>query len=272
MSFLNRLAASIGIGSAKIGVAALEPQQYRGSFANGALLLESGETEQEVKMLTVDLIEFWVSGSGRNRTYHERSHGCITAAENLPVAPGFRQEYPFRFGIPSDARCSRRHEGWKLKAEAHIPWAVDARASTPLKVLPHPEVLAVQRAARDSLGLIPLSWDGSHSAIFYNFGAPPWLQGQMDGVAFRLLIVGETLTGEMILNKQEHGLGDFLKAMVGGDKESLPLTIPRSVLLTKRGSPNPAGAYPYLKELFERLGLAVPSGTGPGRDSPVQDI
>lgn len=259
MSFLARLAASVGIGSAKVGVAAREPQQFRGSVAHGVVLLEGGETEQTVRMLTVDMTEFWVTGSGKNRTHHRRSRDRVTVAENLTVAPGFRQEFPFEIGIPSDARCSRRREGWTLDAEAHIPWAVDARAQAVLKVLPHPEVLAVQRAARDSLGLTPLSWDGSRPEIYYNFGAPDWLQDRLDGVAFRLQIVGDALIGEMILNRQEQGVGDFLKAMVGADRESVSFQIPRHDLLTKRGSPNPAGASPYLQTLLDKLDIVPPA-------------
>src|SRR5262245_32337054 len=124
MSFLSRLGASVGIGSCRVSVAAMEPQHCRGSMLHGTVLLEGGDSEQQIKMLTVDLTEFWVTQSGKNRTHHKRSHGRVTLAEHLVVAPGFRQEYSFEFGIPSDARCTRRREGWTLDAEAHIPWAV----------------------------------------------------------------------------------------------------------------------------------------------------
>jgi sporulation-control protein spo0M len=260
MSFLSKIAASVGMGSCHIAVAAMEPQQLRGSISNGTLLLQGGDAEQDVKMVTVDLTEFWVTGSGKNRTHHQRVHQRVTVAENVKVGPGFHQEYAFQFALPSDARCTRRREGWTLNAEAHIPWAVDARAHAVLKVLPHAEILALQRAAKGALGLVPIDWDGSREQVYYNFGAPPELQHQLDGVAFRVQVVGDTVTGEMILNKQEQGVGGFLQAMVGGDKETLPLSIPRSVLLTKRGGPNPAGALPYLSELFRQIGIVPPAG------------
>lgn len=259
MGFFERIAAAVGIGRATLHVGILEPQQFRGSIGHGVLLLEGGEVEQEITKLTADLVEFWITGSGKNRTRHQRTHEQVTVAEDLQVTPGYRQEFPFQFTIPSDARCSHMREGWTLNAEAHIPWAVDARAQILLKVLPHPEVLAVQRAAKGALGLIPLSWDGSRAQVYYNFGAPEWLQPHLDGVAFRLEVVGDTLAGEMILNRQEQGLGDALRAMVGGDRESIAFQIPRPELVTKRGNPNPAGAYPHLQELFERAGVALPS-------------
>jgi hypothetical protein len=260
MSFLSKIAASVGMGSCEIVVAATEPQQLRGSLCNGSLVLAGGDAEQDVKMVTVDVTEFWVTGSGKHRTHHQRVHQRVTVAENIRVGPGFRQEYAFQFGVPSDARCTRRREGWTLNAEAHIPWAVDARAHAVLKVLPHAEILAVQRAAKGALGLIPIDWDGSREQVYYNFGAPPWLQSHLDGVAFRLQVIGDTVTGEVILNKQEQGVGGIFRAMVGADKESLPLSIPRSALVTKRGGPNPAGALPYLSELFRQVGVVPPAG------------
>ena len=258
MSFMSRLAASIGVGRCRVSVAAADPQQFRGGPVRGIVLLEADAAEQDVRMLTVDLTEFWVTGTGKNRSHHQRNHGRVTAAENVKVAPGFRQEYPFEMWLPADARCTRRREGWTLNAEAHILMAVDARAYTVLKVLPHPEILAVQRCARDAFGLIPSSWDGSRPAVLYDFAAPPWLQIRLDGVAFRLEVVGDLVTGEMILNKQEHGVGGVLRAMVGGDRESIPISVPRSDLRTRRGSPNPAGARSHIRALFERAGIDVP--------------
>lgn len=264
MSFLGRVGAAVGIGAARVSVVAAGQSQYRGSTVRGNCTLEGGTVEQEIRALTVDLVEFWVTGSGKNRTHHQRSHGRQTLAEGLTVAPGFRQEFGIEQGLPADARCSRRSDGWLLRAEAHVPWAVDARADYPLRVVPHAEVLAVQRAARDALGLVPAAWDGSGARVRYDFASPPWLKDRLDGVSFRLEVIGDVVVGDMVLNRQEHGFGDVLRSAIGADRESIPLQIPRAELRHGSGSPKPAGAYPYLKQLFEELGVVVPGDVAAG--------
>jgi sporulation-control protein spo0M len=257
MSLFQKLGVKFGIGSVKLAVGLAEPAQFRGRPFHGAVLLEGGATDITLMMLTVDLTEFWVTGSGKNRSHHRRNHGRVTLAENLVVPPGFRQEFPFEMVVPDDARCTRRREGWTVDAEAHIAMAVDARSHAVLKVVPQPEILAVQRAARDGLGFTPVQWQGSFPEIFYDFAAPPHLREKLDGIALRLHVTEETVAGDLILNRQEQGLGGFLGAVVGADKQTIPFLMPRSELLSKRGTPNPGAADRYLRELLHRAGIVI---------------
>ena len=258
MSMLARLGATFGVGSVRVGITAAEPQSHRGSAVAAAVRIEGGTVTQDVQMLTVDLVEYWVTGSGKNRTHHRHVRERVVAAEALTVEPHFAQEFPVILHLPADARCTRRREGWCLSAEAHIRWAVDARAEVPLNVLPHREVLAIQRAVKGPMGFRPCAWDGAHDVIAYDFAAPDDLRHVLDGITLRLRVLGDALEGEVVLNRQEHGVGGVLRAMVGGDRERIGLAIPRSALLTKRGSPNPAGALPYLRMIYDRLGVEPP--------------
>lgn len=257
MSIFERLGVTFGIGSVRVAVGLAEPAQFRGGPLHGAVLLEGGDSDVHVQMLTVDLEEFWITQSGKNRTRHTRNHGRVMLAQELDVPPGFRQEYPFEMALPPDARCSRRREGWALNGEAHIRMAVDARAQALLKVVPQPEILAVQRAARDGLGFVPVTWDGSRPEIYYSFAAPEALRSCLDGIALKLRLTDQAVVGDLILNKQEHGVGGFLSAMVGGDKQTIPFVIPRSELISTRGTPRPAGADRYLRELLTNAGVPV---------------
>ncbi|HSV72718.1 MAG TPA: sporulation protein [Chthonomonadales bacterium] len=258
MGVFSRLGAKLGIGSVSVSVATTAAQYHRGSAVPATVRIEGGAIEQDVQMLTVDLVEHWITGSGRNRTHHRHVRERAVAAQALHVGPAFVQDCAAVVHLPDDARCTRRREGWTLCAEAHIRWAVDARAEVPLNVLPHPEVLAVQRATKGLMGFVPVSWEGSAEAVVYDFAAPEGLRYVLDGVAMRLRVVGDMVDGEVVLNRQEHGAGDILRAMVGGDREVVGVAIPRSALLTKRGSPNPAGALPYLRCIYERVGVAPP--------------
>ncbi len=258
MGLFARLGAMLGVGSAGLELAVANPQVFRDGTVTGELIVHGGRVRQKVRLLSVDLYEYWITGHGKNRTYHQRRHERLTLAEYLIIEPRSERSHHFELRIPSDARCTRRREGWEVRAEAHVPWSVDPRASTPLRVLPHPEVLAIQRCARDFMGLQPLEWDGRAAEVMYNFRSPSWLRELLDGVRFRLWVSGDTLEARIDLNKQERGLRGVLGSLVGADHEELVLSVPRSALVTKRGTPNPAGAYEYLKVIFERLGAVVP--------------
>lgn len=258
MGFFSKLGAILGIGGADMEVTISSPQVYRDSDVVGDLTLRGGRISQKVRQVTVDLYEYWVTGHGKHRHYHQRCHQREVLAEYLIVDPNLERTYPFRLRIPSDARCTRRREGWEIRAEVHIPWSVDPRTSVPLRVLPHPEVLAIQRCVRDILGFVPVDWDGRSAEVMYNFRAPQWLHHLLDGVRLRLLVVGDDLDVRIDLNKQEKDLRGVLASLVGADHEELGIRVPRADLVSKRGTPNPAGAYEHLKVIFERLGAVVP--------------
>jgi sporulation-control protein spo0M len=254
----SRLGAMLGMGAAQVELELPTAQYYRGSEVRGSVVLLGGRVPQRVRQLTVDLYEYWITGHGKNRQYHQRSHEHIVLGEYIPVEPGFQQQYAFRVRLPDTARCSRRREGWEVRASGHIPWSVDTRASAPLRVTPHPEVLAVQRAARDWLKLQPLEWDGSRPEVMYNFAAPPQMRHALDGIRLRMTLDEVSVHVELDANKQERSLKDRLGALVGADHEEIPLAIARSELITKRGSPRPAGACPHLAAAIGRLGLVAP--------------
>ena len=201
MSMLARLGATFGVGSVRVGITAAEPQSHRGSAVTAAVRIEGGTVAQDVQMLTVDLVEYWVTGSGKNRTHHRHVRERVVAAEALTVEPHFAQEFPVILHLPADARCTPRREGWCLSAEAHIRWAVDARAEVPLNVLPHREVLAIQRAVKGPMGFRPCAWDGAHDVIVYDFAAPDDLRHVLDGMTLRLRVTGDALEGEAVLQE-----------------------------------------------------------------------
>lgn len=258
MGLFSRLGAILGFGSASVELAIASPNVCREGVVSGELHLIGGRVRQKVRAVTVDLYEFWVRGHGKNRTYYQRRHERLVLAEYVAVDRGSRRSYPFELRIPPNARCTRRREGWEVRAEAHIPWSVDPRASSPLRVVPHREVLAVQRCVRDLLGFQQVEWRGETDEVMYDFRAPQYVRHLLDGMRLFLQVVGDSVQCHVELNKQERGAADLLKAMVGADREKLVLYIPRSELLTHRGSPNPAGAYEHVKVLFEKLGAVVP--------------
>jgi sporulation-control protein spo0M len=254
----SRLGAMLGMGSAHLELETPGVPVYRGSDVRGSVVLVGGRVSQRIRKVTADLYEYWITGHGKSRSYHQRCHGRVLLGEFIPLDPGQTERYEFVLKLPDDARCSRRREGWEVRAEAHIPWSVDSRASAPIRVVPHAEVLAVQRAARDWLKLQPLEWDGARAEVYYNFRAPNEMRHVLDGMALRIGVTDDVVEVIVDFNKQEHTMRDRLKALVGGDHERMALRIPRADLVSKRGTPRPAGAYAPLATILERLGLVAP--------------
>ncbi len=255
----SRLGAMLGMGSAVVELEIPGVPVFRGSEIAGAVVLSGGRVPQKVRKVTVDLFEYWITGHGKNRSYHQRSHERLILGEFVRIEPGQTERYEFRLTLPDTARCSRRREGWEVRAEAHIPWSVDSRASAPIRAIPHAEVLAVQRAARDWLRLQPLEWDGSRPEVYYNFRAPNEMRHVLDGLSLRMSVTPDAVEVMVDLNKQERNMRERLTALLGADHERTPLRIPRAELVSRRGTPKPAGAYPYLGAVLERLGLVLPT-------------
>jgi len=254
----SRLGAMLGMGAAQVELEMPASQVFRGAEVIGSVVLIGGRVSQRIRMVTADLYEYWITGHGKNRSYHQRCHQRAILGEFLPVDPGFTQHYAFRLKLPDGARCSRRREGWEVRAAAHVPWSVDSRASAPVRVVPHAEVLAIQRAARDWLKPQPLEWDGSRAEVMYNFGAPSEMRQVLDGLRLRMSVDEHIVHVEVDVNKQERSIKDRLGSLVGADHEKLMVTIPRGELVTKRGSPKPLGACPHLAAVFQQVGLVVP--------------
>ncbi len=255
----SRLGAMLGMGSAVVDLEVPGNQVFRGAEIGGSVVLTGGRVPQKVRQLTADLYEYWITGHGKNRSYHQRRHERVVLGEFVPIEPEQVERYEFRLTIPDTARCTRRREGWEVRVEAHIPWSVDSRASAPIRVIPHAEVLSIQRAARDWLRLQPLEWDGSRPEVYYNFRAPNEMRHVLDGLSLRMTVTADAVEVIVDVNKQERSMRDRLNALVGGDHERTPLRIPRSELVSKRGTPKPAGAYPHLAAVLERIGLVPPA-------------
>ncbi|NUQ70834.1 MAG: sporulation protein [Chthonomonadales bacterium] len=253
MGLFDRIGAAFGSGSAVLELAIETPQIYRGRKISGEVVLIGGKVSQKVRMVTVDLYEFWISGHGKNRRHHQRREERIVLAEYIVTEPESSHTYPFTLQIPDAARCTRRREGWEVRSEAHVAWAVDPKVSSPLRIIPQAEVLAVQRAVRDLFRFQPLEWDGRSEAIIYNFRPPQDMRSVVDGIRFHLSVAGDELHARLDVNRQEKNLTDVLGSIVGRDHEEIHLVIPRRDLLTKKGSPYPAGAYEHLKPVLDRL-------------------
>jgi hypothetical protein len=131
-----------------------EPPVRVGEVFEVSLEIEAGApVEVEWVDLTLQCVEGWAVGSGKNRVTRTHRHPSLTARVLGPTVLSGTSRHPVRFEIPLGQPLS--HEGgsayarYSLHAQASIPWWPDARVSWPLAVRdrashaePSPAVLA----------------------------------------------------------------------------------------------------------------------------------
>jgi len=245
MTAWENLLASVGVGAATLTLELGTRTFPRGAQIHGALRLEGGSVEQHIYTLTVKLGEFW--GSKRIPT---RSV-LLTEVLGQEIVVAAREDltFPFAFQVPDDALLSSSQSGCYLEAVADIFWSVNPGARIDLNVVPHRELLAIHGAMR-MLGFSEAEWDDMLSVITYSH-IPEGLRQQLNGVALRLKIEEDYVTGRLLLDRSEYGLVERLRAFAGHDREEHDVLIPRQELLDAQGQPFPTGASPYLNDIFE---------------------
>jgi hypothetical protein len=245
---------AVGVGNADVAMSVSMGPCPRGAEVPFSVELKGGVGTQKVDCLTAKLIEFWVTGTGKNRSHHRRTVAAAVLAKEIVVGEGDLHTFEGALLIPDTVRCSRRREGCLIHVEADIPLAVNPRVEGVLKVVPQAEILAVQRAARDQFGLRQQMWDGANPEVYYRFEFNSGRVGDYDGVALKIAVQGATLEGAVHFIRRPTGITALFTSLTGGNIVSVPVSIPRSELRTKRGSPNPAGAVPWLQAAWDAAG------------------
>lgn len=252
-----QILASLGVGGTKITLTGLEHTYPRGSTIEGSVLVEGGAVTQYIQTLTLRLNEIIPSG----KSTETKTHDTIVPASLLKIEPHSSQTYSFILLLPNDASIYPESplgtRGWQVTAEADIAWALNPRVASPLHVIPHPEVKAVQEAVK-LLGFrvtglyIDFARVLTPDTIVQYYTAPAAYAEQLDGASLHLRVGMDYVEGRFILNWREHSLADRMKALVGGDREELLLLVPRKETLRGKKVPHPPGVLPYLKALLEK--------------------
>lgn len=134
----------------------------------------------------------------------------------------------------------------------------DRAAAVPFVLLPPHTVQAVQKSLRTfgdfsavEVTERPGKVEGTHEYTL-DYRAPETLHDRLDGVRFELAETGDTLSGAVVINPQEHSLADRLRSLVQADRVTIPVTFPLAELdaAGKAGQPAPS-VVARLSELFD---------------------
>jgi sporulation-control protein spo0M len=260
MSTFEQLLAAAGVGATQLALSLDSGVWPRGGHVTGKLKLAGGFVEQRIESLTVRLDEFITHG--KSSEWKHRDEAVL--ASTFVSVPNKLDEIPFQLRVPDDARVSGSQvaKTWRVSVEADILWAVNPRAELAVEIVPHFEVTAVQRALErrgfTRTGVyIDFAMTESPDTVVVYYRAPGSLRDQIDGASLHLRVYGDNVFGRLILNRHQHGVGEHLMALVGGDREEHGFQILRSELLNDKGGPNSDAANLILDDILARA-LVLP--------------
>ena len=236
---LEGLMARIGVGTATLKLQLQQTHFLHGDSIEGTLVLEGGGVEQHIERICVLLLEY--QPAGKNSYWKTVNSVEVTAA--FQIAPHNVQKFPFQLTVPEMAHITTSDftaNSTRIVAEADILGAVNPSCGIDVQITPDPEILVLDAAMR-ALGfttayrLFSEPINRSLQAVQKTYTAPASLQDQITDATLQVHSGEGMLYGRLILNHREVHLADYLKAIVGGDKERLPLEIPTAQLLGEQG-------------------------------------
>lgn len=253
--------ARVGVGAAVLTMQLESDTFSRGTVIEGTLTLEGGAVEQHIEQLLVRLSEY--HQAGKSSHWEELGKGEVIGA--ITIAPGEVQQYPFAMPVPARTRMTTQagfyDKSTQITADADILWAINPRAQMYVTIAPEPEFMLLDTAMRrlgfasptqrfDSI-ITPALFQSNEfiGKVQKTYTAPTTLQQQITDATLLLYIEDGHVCGSLLLNHREERLADYLKAMVGGDKEVFPLQIPRGQL---QGPQSLETATAIIQEMLEQ--------------------
>ncbi len=236
---IEKLMASIGVGTATLSLTLQKTSFFHGNMLEGTLLLTGGAVEQHIEQLLVRLSEHHAAG----KDSYWKTLCEVVAAKAVHIAPHQTQEFTFQLPVPDAAEITNSDlmtSSTRVVAEADVLWAVNPLATFDVQITPDPEILVLD-AAMSALGftatreLFSEPMNKTLKAVQKTYIAPSSLSDRISGATLQVHNGEGKLSGRLVLNHRENHLADYIRAVVNGDKERLPLELPSEHVLGEQG-------------------------------------
>jgi hypothetical protein len=223
-----------------------------GTIVSGAAWVTGGQVPQRIDWLKASLVEHWVtrdhSSGGRSSgnsmkiggvtfssgssvggssfddddewEHHYVTHGEIALAAHLDIQPGQQLQFPFELPAPS---ARDFNHNWYVEAKAGIPGAVDKTGRCDFNLVPPAIYVQAAGVLGSVTGLVLKSWSLHHGGVAAELLPEGDLKRVYDGARLEMFLVGSEINGQVIVNPQERGFMDQLKAMAQADREKFPI-------------------------------------------------
>jgi|GEM_PF-3930055 len=262
MTVFDNIGAAFGIGEVTLTLETETKVHSRGEPVRCLVRVFGGKVPQKITVLKVTLRNY--RSDGKNFYFTTFDHKTVVDLEK--IATGEMREIPLVFHLPDAASLTRKHtSGVRLDVEAKILRGVMRRHGIYLNVEPHREC-SVLTAAMNALGFAQKTRfeeaPKQGNIVRGVFDIRRELQDQADRIELFIGVSGVWVEGKMILHVHKSSVGDYLKAAVGLQKQSVTFQIPRSTLQTVSSFANIQNAINSLRDTLAHALILPEHATG----------
>ncbi|HWI66504.1 MAG TPA: sporulation protein [Symbiobacteriaceae bacterium] len=256
MSFLNRMMASVGIGSARIDTRLNNAQVRAGEDLEGVVVVHGGSLDQQVDSLSLHLVTLYNREVNDRRVRESFTLAKARISDGFSLQAGETCHFPFRFPLPDSTPVTAGSTRVWLKTGADIPLAVDPSDTDELFVLPHRHSQVILDAV-ESLGFRLRQADcefthrlGRHFPFVQEFEFVPTAgryRGRLDELEVVLWPHGRGVDALLEIDRRARGFGGFLEAAFDADESRVMVEFGPEHMAA-----GPADAARHLNDLLAR--------------------
>lgn len=255
MSFLNRMMASIGIGSATVDTRLESARVRAGEEVRGVVQIRGGSLPQQVSQTYIHLMTQYRRERDDRQVRETVTVDRFLVSDPFTIGPGEFREVPFAFRLPDDTPTTvGRTQVW-LKTGLEVPSAVDPTDQDHLAVLPHTHAQVVLDAI-ERLGFRLRQAEceysrrlGSRLPFIQEFEFVPTGQfrGRLDELEAVLFPHPRGVDVMLEVDRRARGLSGLLEEAFAADERRLKVEFLTEHLATGAG-----GVAGYLEEIIRK--------------------
>ncbi len=226
---INKLFASIGIGSARVNLEVMDTEVSLGGKLRGAVKIQGGNVEQQLDKIYINLILSSNYKSGDHIKNVQRVISTFTVEEKMTISPGEEKVFPVSLQIPYGLPISKGRTRYFLQTKLDIPQAIDPVDHDPVTILPHKEYKMFFDALK-ALGFKEKSGCGDYNGRFQEFEYRPtsYFVRELDEIEVYPVALENELLVTMQIDKKSRGPFGSLLDDLELDERYVRFSIPYS--------------------------------------------
>ncbi|QHZ45967.1 sporulation protein [Bacillus sp. NSP9.1] len=242
MSFLKKLAASAGIGSAKVNTI-LDKSAYRpGERVSGTVHVKGGNVEQHIRYIDLLLETEYLVVKKDEKHWKNATIESHRVTDAFTIKTGEEREFSFSFILPLDTPITIKGAKVFLLTDLDIQGGIDKSDDDHLFVKPHPWVHSILETV-ESLGFRLHEADCEQASYFrkrlpfvqeFEFvPVTPHYRQLLDEVELVFLVQEDGVDVIIEVDRRARGMRGWLEEMYNGDEEVCRLHFDESELKDK---------------------------------------
>lgn len=149
MSLFKKLAASAGIGAAKVNTILEKNEFLPGEKVNGSVHVKGGNAEQHIRYIELLLETEYAIVKDDKKERKTVTIESRRVTEAFTISPGEERRFPFSFILPLDTPMTMKETRVFLFTDLDIQGGIDKSDKDPIAVKPHPWIESVLEAMGD---------------------------------------------------------------------------------------------------------------------------